>query len=84
MVSEIEGNRARAHVNRLRKIAPETLAETANPESGLWPGSRRLLRGILGRRTTESGRVQYLLKHAGRAGFVWQNEESLPDVVKAA
>jgi Integrase core domain len=84
MVSEIEGKRARAHVNRLRKIAPETLAETANPEAGLWPDSRRLLRGSLGRRTTESGQVQYQVKHAGRAGFVWQNEESLPDVVKAA
>jgi hypothetical protein len=57
MVSEVEGKRARAHVNRLRKIAPETLAETANPEAGLWPDSRRLIRGILGRRSTESGQV---------------------------
>jgi hypothetical protein len=40
MVSEIEGKRPRADVNRLRKIAPETLAETANPEAGLWPDSR--------------------------------------------
>jgi hypothetical protein len=84
MVSEIEGKRARAHVNRLRKIAPVTLAEPANPEAVLWPERRRLLLKIIGRRTTESGQVQYQVKHADRAGFVWQNEERLPDVVKAA
>jgi hypothetical protein len=82
--SEVEGKVARVHVNRLRKIDPVTLAETRAPQDGLWPDSRRILRGILGRRAGPGGVVQYKVKHAGRTGFIWQNADTLPDIVKAA
>jgi hypothetical protein len=84
MVSKVEGKRARAHVNRLRMLEPGTLVETSSPEDGLWPDSRRLLRGILQSRITAHGTRQYKVRHAGRAGFVWVDADRLPDVVKAA
>lgn len=49
MLHSIHGNkRARVHVNRLRKSdAMRYDAETQDPRDGMWPDSRRILRGII-------------------------------------
>jgi hypothetical protein len=49
------------------------------PEAGMWPDSRRTLRGILERREKEGAR-EYKVRRAGRRVYVWVREADLPEV----
>jgi hypothetical protein len=75
LVSEVGGKEARTHVNRLKKVDSKTLEESAAPEDGFWPASRRLLRGILGTRVADDGTVQYQVKHAGRTAIYGRTKD---------
>jgi hypothetical protein len=82
-VSELEGNAARLHVNLLKAVPDGREVDASAPEQGLWPDLRRVLRGVLGKRTVRDG-VEYQVREAGRNGFVWVGAEDLPDVVDNA
>jgi hypothetical protein len=79
-VSELEGKTARVHVNRLKAVPDGREVDTSAPEQGLWPDVRRVLRGVLGKKTVRNG-VEYQVLKAGRNGFVWVGAEDLPDVI---
>jgi hypothetical protein len=49
-------------------------------EAGMWPDSRRTLRGILEQREKD-GASEYKVRRAGRRGYVWVREADLPEVV---
>jgi hypothetical protein len=82
-VSELEGETARVHVNRLKAVPDGRKVDTSAPEQGLWPDVRRVLRGVLGKRTVRDS-VEYQVRKAGRNGFVWVGAEDLPDLVVSA
>jgi hypothetical protein len=71
---------ARVHVNRMRWWTSGAEENARIPEAGMWPDSRRTLRGILERRDKESTR-EYKVRRAGRRGYVWIREADLPEVV---
>jgi hypothetical protein len=79
-VSELEGKTARVHVNRLKAVPDGREVDASAPEQGLWPDVRRVLRGVLGKRTVRDG-VEYQVRKAGRNGFVRVGAKDLPDVV---
>jgi Tfp pilus assembly protein PilZ len=82
-VSELDGKTARVHVNRLKAVPEGREIDASEPEQGLWPDVRRVLRGILSKRTID-GAVEYQVRKAGRKGFVWVASDDLPDVVVKA
>jgi hypothetical protein len=69
-VSGLEGRTARVHVNRLKAGPDGREVDTSEPEQGLWPDVRRVLRGVLGKRMVRDG-VEYQVRRAGRNGFMW-------------
>jgi hypothetical protein len=79
-VSELEGKTARVHVKHLKAVPDGREADSSAPEQGLWPDVRRVLRGVLGKRTARDG-VEYQVQKADRNGFIWVGAENLPDVV---
>jgi hypothetical protein len=82
-VSELEFKTARVHVNRLKAVPDGREVDASAPEQGLWPDVRRVLRGILSKRTVGDV-VEYQVRKAGRNGFVWVGAKDLPDVVVKA
>jgi hypothetical protein len=82
-VSELDGKTARVHVNRLKAVPDGQIVVTSAPEQGLWSDVRRVLRGVLGKKTVRDG-VEYQVRKAGRNGFVWVGAEDLLDVVVSA
>jgi hypothetical protein len=82
-VRELEGKTARVQVNRLKVVPDGPEVDASAPEQGLWPDVRRVLRGVLGKRTVRDG-VDYQVRKAGRNGFVWVGAADLPDVVVRA
>jgi hypothetical protein len=78
-VSELEGKTARIHVNRLKAVPDGREVDESAPEQGLWPDVRRVLRGVLSKRTAGDV-VEYQVRKAGRNGFVWVGAKDLPDV----
>jgi hypothetical protein len=82
-VSEMEGKTARVHVSRLKVVPDGWEVDTSAPEQGLWPDVRRVLSGVLGKRTVRNV-VEYQVRKAGWNGFVWVGAEDLPDVVVSA
>jgi hypothetical protein len=56
-VSELEGKTARVQVNRLKAVPDGREVDTSAPEQGLWPDVRRVLRGVLDKRTVRDGVV---------------------------
>jgi hypothetical protein len=82
-VSELEGKTARVHVNRLKAVSDGREVDTSAPEQGLWPDVRRVLRGVLGKRTVRDS-VEYQVRKAGLNGFIWVGAEDLPVVVVSA
>lgn len=90
--SELDGRLARVHVNRLKRVPSGRDVDAEQPQQGLWPDVRRVLRGVLDRRTrsgaavngSDQQGVEYKVRKAGRRGFVWVPRESLPDVVVRA
>jgi hypothetical protein len=54
-VSELEGKTARVHVNGLKAVPDGREVDTSAPEQDLWPDVRRVLRGVLGKRTLRDG-----------------------------
>jgi transposase InsO family protein len=81
--SVLGGKRARVHVNRLRKIDSETLQETEDPREGMWPDTRRVLRGLVDERMGQAG-AEFKVRSRGRSGFTWRKEEDLPDIAVKA
>jgi hypothetical protein len=71
---------ARVHVNRMRGWKSGAEENARKAEAGMWPDSRRTLRGILERREKEGTR-EYKVRRAGRRGYVWVREADLPEVV---
>jgi hypothetical protein len=59
------------------------VVDASAPEQALWPDVRRVLRGVLGKRTVRDS-VEYQVRKAGRNGFVWVGAEEFPDVVVEA
>jgi hypothetical protein len=53
------------------------------PDQGLWPDVRRVLPGVLRKRTVRDS-VEYQVRKDGRNGFVWVSAEDLSDVVVKA
>jgi hypothetical protein len=82
-VSELEGKTARVHVNRLKAGPDGREVDASAPEQGPWLYARRVLHGVLGKRTVTDGE-EYQVRKAGRNGFVWVGAEDLPDVVAKA
>jgi hypothetical protein len=54
-VSELEGKTARVHFNRLKTVLDGREVDSSAPEQGLWLDVRRVLRGVLGKRTVRDG-----------------------------
>jgi hypothetical protein len=81
--SVVAGKRARVHVNRLRKSDLETLQETEDPREGMWPVTRRVLRGLAGERMGQGG-AEFKARSCGRAGVTWKKEEDPPDIAVKA
>jgi hypothetical protein len=82
-VSELEGKTVRIHFNRLKAVPDGREVNVSAPEQGLWPDVRRVLRGVLSKRTVRNV-VKYQVWKAGRNGFLWVGAEDLPEgVVKA-
>lgn len=74
--------KARAHVNRLRR-ASDVALESLNPQEGMYPDSRRLLRNIL-KDTGPASKKVYHVKRKGRNGYVKKRADELPEIdVKA-
>jgi hypothetical protein len=71
---------ARVHVNRMRRWDSKAEENAREPEAGMWPDSRRVLRGILERREKEVKR-EYRVRHAERQGYVWVPEVDLPKLL---
>jgi hypothetical protein len=82
-VSELEGKTARVHINRLKAVPDGREVDASALEQGLWPDVRRVLRGVLSKRTVGDV-VEYQVRKAGRNGFVWVGAKDLPDVVVKA
>jgi hypothetical protein len=83
-VSELTGKTACVHVNRLKVVPDGREVDASAPEHRrLCPNVRRVLRGMLSKRTVRDG-VEYQVRKAGRNGFVWVGAEDLPDVVVKA
>jgi broad specificity phosphatase PhoE len=78
--AENDARVARAHVNRMQGWTSDADENARKPEAGMWPDSRRTLRGILERREKESAH-EYKVRRAGRRGYVWVREADLPEVV---
>jgi hypothetical protein len=53
---------ARVHGNRMRRWDSNSEANARESEAGMWPDSRRMLRGILERRKKE-GKLEYRVRH---------------------
>lgn len=84
LLSEIGNRRARVHVNRLKRIAEdEDIRDTGDPQQGVWPDARRIIRSILGHRG-EGSTLEYKLTSRGRNGYVWTKASEVPDVVRTA
>jgi hypothetical protein len=82
---ELDDSEGTAHVNRLKKITEDSdLSDVRRPQYGMWPGVRRVLRGILSRRETRSKGTEYQVRSRGRNGFKWVPETAIPDVVRLA
>jgi hypothetical protein len=82
-VSELEGKTARVHVNRLKAGPDGREVDASAPEHGLWLDARRVLRGVLGKRTARNS-VEYQVRKTDQNGFVWVGAEDLPVVVVKA
>jgi hypothetical protein len=78
--AENDARFARVHVNRMRGLTSGAEENARKPEAGIWPDSRRTLRGILERRGREGAR-EYKVRRAGRREYVWGREADLPEVV---
>jgi hypothetical protein len=78
--AENDARVARVHVNRMRGWMSGAKENARKPEAGMWPDSRRMLRGILERRGREGAR-EYKVRRAGRRGYVRVREADLPEVV---
>jgi hypothetical protein len=78
--AENDARVARVHVNRMRWWTSGAEENTRKPVAGMWPDSRRTLRGILERRKKEGAR-EYKVRRAGRRGYIWIREAYLPEVV---
>jgi hypothetical protein len=78
--AENDARVARVHVNPMRGWMSGAEENARKPGAGMWPDSRRTLRGILERRGRE-GEREYKVRRAGRRGYVWVREADLPEVV---
>jgi hypothetical protein len=81
--AENDSRSARVHVNRMRELRPGVDEFPRDPQAGMWPDSRHVLRAILGRRES-SGTVEYHVPRVGRRGYAWVSERDLPEVVVRA
>ena len=79
LLQDRQGRVSRAHVNRLTHAT--NLNECQDPEQGLFPDSRRMLRNLL---KYDAQRGQYQVRRQGRNGFVWVDKSEVPDVVNRA
>lgn len=79
LVGEVTGVEARTHVNRMARF-DERVVEDAEEAGGVFPDTRRLIKAVLDWRIRE-GRAQYQVRHRGRVGTKWIDEEDLPPVV---
>jgi hypothetical protein len=64
-VSELEGRTARVDVNRLKVIPDGRDVDASPPEQRLWPDVRRVLRGVLSKRTVRDV-GDYQVRNASR------------------
>jgi hypothetical protein len=81
--AENDSRTARVHVNRMRAVRPGVDEFSRDPQAGVWPDSRRVLRAILGR-SESSGTVEYQVPRVGRRGYAWVSERDLPEVAVRA
>jgi Integrase core domain len=81
--AESDGRTARVHANRIRAVRPGVNESPRDPQAGMWPDSRRMLRSILERREV-GGVVEYRVPRVGRRGYAWLSEHDLPEVVVRA
>jgi hypothetical protein len=63
-LSELEGKTAHVHINHFKAVPERREVDASGPEQGLWPDVRRVLRGVLSRRTVRDG-VEYQVRKAG-------------------
>lgn len=82
LVGEVTGVQARTHVNRMARL-DERIVEDIEEAGGVFPDTRRLIRGIMDWRT-RAGRVELQVKHRGRTGTKWVDEQDLPPLVVQA
>lgn len=48
LLSEVGGRRARVHVSQLKRIGNDAeFHDAGDPQQGIWPDARRILRGIV-------------------------------------
>jgi hypothetical protein len=80
--SEVIGEVARVHVNRMRKFAEE-FSELGPPQAGVFPDSRRMALRVTDS-TGEKGSRRFKVVSPGRTGFVWKAENELPEMVVKA
>jgi hypothetical protein len=63
----------------LRHFEVTKHAEAAVPTDGMWPGSRRILRGII-----EKKDGRFKVNHVGKGGYKWMDDTGLPKIVVKA
>jgi hypothetical protein len=80
--SEVTGEVARVHVNRMRKFAEE-FSELGPPQAGVFPDSRRMALRVTDS-AGEKGSRRFKVFSPGRTGFVWKAENELPEMVVKA
>ena len=78
LVGEATGVEARTHVNRMAHFS-ERVTEDTEEVGGVFPDTRRVIRTMLDWRIRE-GRAQYQVRHRGRSGTKWIDEQDLPPV----
>jgi hypothetical protein len=80
--TEGNGAMARSHLNRLERFS-ERLVEPQEGVSGVFPDTRRDIKGILEWKEVQ-GVKQFKIRSRGRNGFRWETVSDLPPVVMTA
>ena len=79
LIGEVTGTEARSHVDRMARF-DERVVEDAEEVGGVFPDTRHIIRGILDWRI-RNGVAQYQVRHRGRTGSKWVDEQDLPPLV---
>mmetsp|Transcript_6131 Transcript_6131/g.14913 ORF Transcript_6131/g.14913 Transcript_6131/m.14913 type:complete len:144 (+) Transcript_6131:377-808(+) len=77
---------SRVHLNRLRTIGDEVHEEDRGDHAVVFPDTRRLVSGVLGKLFDEQGREEYeVVNDDPRLGFrsVWIAAHDLPPVIRS-